>query len=91
MLKVRYINPKGKVLNARLHCVCEELEDPHGQPPVGFGKSMIDIMTLPLEDRTGFEVETWEPNGHEVLARLPAQYEEFVKGEPFEPEITIVD
>lgn len=76
MFKVQYTGPR-RILT-RLILVCEEFEEAHGQSPPPFAKA-IDILCLPLEDQTGFEVTTFE--GRESLDRLPATYEEFTKGE----------
>lgn len=76
MFKVQYTGPRA--ILTRLGLVCEEFEEAHGQSPPPFANA-IDILCLPLEDQCGFEVTTFE--GREVLERLPAQYEEFAKGE----------
>lgn len=81
MLKVKYTNPGGRVLRTRLALVVEDFEDEHGKPPPGFGDMFIDITALPLDDQTGFTVSTME--GQQVIDRLPAQYEGFVKGVPY--------
>lgn len=76
MFKVQYTGPRA--ILTRLGLVCEEFEEAHGKSPQPFA-NCIDILCLPLNDQTGFDVTTFE--GREVLERLPAQYEEFTKGE----------